>query len=222
MTRSSSRWWIAGTVAAAIVVVVVLVVVSARGGDTPSRPAPTLDLAGIPQSGQVLGAAAAPVEIQEFADLQCPYCAQAAGETIPPLVERWVRPGKVRISFQPVAFVGPDSVRGATAALAAGRQDRLWQFVETVYGKQGAENSGWLDAEFVDTTATAVGVARDRFDADQGSSPVQEAFQRVAVQAQAVGVRSTPTFLIRGPGGVRMIAGVPASGMLDAAIEAVR
>jgi protein-disulfide isomerase len=222
MKRSSTRWWIAGTIAAAIVVVVVLVVVSARGGETPSRQAPTLDLAGIPQSGQALGAASAPVEIQEFADLQCPYCAQAARETIPPLVERWVRPGTVRISFQPVAFVGPDSVRGATAALAAGQQNRLWQFVEAIYGEQGAENSGWLDDELVGATAAAVGVGRDRFEADRASSSVQEAFQRIAFQAQAAGVRSTPTFVIRGPGGVRVIAGVPGTGDLDAAIEAVR
>ncbi len=162
------------------------------------------------------------MEILEFADLQCPYCAQAAASTLPDAIDRWVRPGTARIAFEPLAFVGPDSLRGGLAAIAAGRQDRLWQLVESVYGQQGAENAGWLSDTFLRDTARAAGLDVDRFDADRASTSVQSAVQQVASRALLAGVRSTPTFIVQGPRGERRIAGVPRGGELDAAIEAVR
>ena len=107
MSRRSRLVWVAGTLTLAIVVVVILALVSARGGESAARPAAVVDLSGIPQSGAVLGQASAPVEILEFADLQCPFCAQAAASTLPGAIDRWVRPGTARIVFEPLAFIGP-------------------------------------------------------------------------------------------------------------------
>jgi protein-disulfide isomerase len=222
MSRRSRLVWIAGTLAIAVVVVVILALVSARGGESAARPAVTVDLSGIPQSGAVLGQASAPVEILEFADLQCPFCAQAAASTLPAAIDRWVRPGTARIAFEPLAFIGPDSLRGGLAALAAGRQDRLWQLVESVYAAQGAENAGWLSDTFLRNTALAAGLDVDRFEADCASSSVQSAMQQAASSGQRAGVQSTPTFIVRGPRGERRISGVPGDAVLDAAIEAVR
>ncbi len=222
MSKRSRLVWVAGTLTLAIVVVVILALVSARGGESAARPAAVVDLSGIPQSGAVLGQASAPVEILEFADLQCPFCAQAAASTLPGAIDRWVRPGTARIVFEPLAFIGPDSLRGALAALSAGRQDRLWQLVESIYGHQGAENAGWLSDAFLRDTARSVGLDVDRFDADRASPSVGSAVQQAGSLAQRAGVQSTPTFIVRGPRGERRIAGVPSGEELDAAIEEVR
>jgi hypothetical protein len=40
------------------------------------------------------------------------------------LVRRYVRTGKLRIESRPVARLGPDSLRGQQAVLAAGEQDK--------------------------------------------------------------------------------------------------
>ena len=69
-------------------------------------------LAGIPQRGNVLGRQDAPVTLVEFADLQCPYCATWSNTAFPELVRDYVRPGKVRIVFAGLSFLGPDSERG--------------------------------------------------------------------------------------------------------------
>ena len=46
--------------------------------------------AGIPQNGNVLGRASAPVTMLEYADLQCPYCRSFEVESVNHLVERYV------------------------------------------------------------------------------------------------------------------------------------
>src|SRR5690349_18702280 len=86
-------------------------------------------LAGIPQRPTVLGRPGAPVTLVEFADLQCPYGGLWARATLPTLVQRYVRTGKLRIDFRGLAFVGPDSKTALRVAHAAGAQNRLWNVV---------------------------------------------------------------------------------------------
>jgi len=44
-----------------------------------------------------------------------------------------------------MAFLGPESEKGLAAALAAGRQDKLWHVVDLLYANQGPENGGWIN-----------------------------------------------------------------------------
>ena len=99
---------------------------------------------GIRQDGIELGAANAPVTLVEYADLQCPYCAAWSAQAFSELVRDYVRPGKVKLSFRGLAFLGPDSERALRFALAAGLQDRLWHVVDLLYRYQGRENGGWV------------------------------------------------------------------------------
>ncbi|HEV8152146.1 MAG TPA: thioredoxin domain-containing protein, partial [Solirubrobacteraceae bacterium] len=149
-------------VALAAVLVLVLVLVSSGGGDGSSSGAGSSTsgasgggavagraealalFAGVPQNGTAVGAPRAPVTVYEFADLQCPFCRDVALETLPDVIRKHVRTGQVRIVYQDLAFLGPDSVKAAHAAAAAGNQGRLWQFAHLMYANQGEENSGWV------------------------------------------------------------------------------
>ena len=99
-----------------------------RGRREPSRdrssratPEPSL-FAGIEQHGAALGSPKAPVTLVEYADLQCPYCAQWARDALPTLVEDYVKTGKLRIVFSGMAFIGADSDKALRTAIAAGEQ----------------------------------------------------------------------------------------------------
>ena len=76
-------------------------------------------LGGIPQHGTTLGNASAPVTLVEFADPQCPYCGLWERNALPDVIDHYVRTGKVRIVFNGLAFVGPDSETALRTALAA-------------------------------------------------------------------------------------------------------
>jgi protein-disulfide isomerase len=186
--------------ALALVAVVVAVVISqgSRVDATPSEPGAASEaLAGVPQDGFSVGDPDAPVAMVEFGDLQCPFCAEAATETIPKLISEYVAPGDLRITFEPLAFIGEDSVEAAEMAAAAALQDRGFAFVEAFYEQQGTENSGYVDDEFLTEVGDQVeGLDVEQALEDRSSSEVAELLTASADAADAAGVDSTPTFLI--------------------------
>ncbi len=156
----------------------------------------------IPQRERVLGDPSAPVTMVEYVDLQCPYCQQFVTQVIPDLVTRYVRPGQLKIEARPIAFIGPDSERGRSLVLAAGRQNRLFNVMDLLYYNQGAENSGWLNDEVAQAAAASIpGLQVPALLAARGSSAVKEESQRLDALAQSDNVRGTPTILVGRSGG---------------------
>jgi protein-disulfide isomerase len=202
---------------AAIGAALAVLALALLAGGGPAGAAP----ARIPEDGPRLGRATAPVEIREYADLQCPFCRDAALRTVPGVVRDLVAAGRVRLVFRPLAFIGPDSLRGARAAVAAGRQDRLWPLVERLYRAQGAENSGWLSEARLRSAARAAGLDLARFDRDRRSPAALAALRAAQREAQAAGVRATPTWVVRGPRGTRTLEGVPTPAQVARAVRAV-
>ena len=170
--------------AVALAAAVVVVIVLASGGDDPPAKQAGEKVAGeretsalfraIPQRGAVLGDPDASVTVVEFADLQCPFCKQASDEVVPEIVERYVRSGRAKLVFRDVAFLGDDSLRGGQLAAAAGRQDRMWQFVHLFYVNQGTENSGYVTDDFLRSIAGGVaGLDVEQAWAERGDASYQ-------------------------------------------------
>ncbi len=207
--------WTAIAVGLAVVLAAGLILVSVLGSgdDEPAAvtPAGTVEgageveqmLAGVPQDGLAVGEADAPLTLVEFADLQCPFCAQWARETFPVLVQEYVRDGRLRIEFRPMAFIGEDSERGARAALAAADEDRLWNVLELLYRAQGPENSGWLSTSLLEAVAASVDglEAETLVSAADGDEALDERIAESSAEAAENGINSTPSFLLGPTGG---------------------
>jgi hypothetical protein len=203
-----------GAVVAAAVVLVVAGILISRGGDEPS--AGTAGEGGligaaetkrlledIPQSGNVLGSPDAKVTLVEYADLQCPFCADYAIQVLPQIIERYVRPGKVRLDLRVLRFLGADSDRGARAAVVAARQDRMWNFVDLFYRNQGEENSGFVTEDFVRRLGDAIPGIEDpgALVSEGNEAAVERRLVAFDDAAAAAGIESTPSFEIaRGRG----------------------
>jgi protein-disulfide isomerase len=190
-----------GVLAAVAVVLVVLAVVLAGGAagddaDNTSPAAAKSALAGVPQSGIALGSPDAPVTLVEFADLQCPFCAEYHHNVFPELLERYVRTGQVRLELRLLRFLGPDSDRLARVAAAASTENRMWQFVGLAYQRQGAENSGYATEDFINSLVTDAGLG----DLDAGAE-ADQLVRRGENAARTAGIDSTPSFLIGPTGG---------------------
>ena len=156
---------------------------------------------GIPQDGAVLGQADALYTLVEFADLQCPFCARFDRGVLPAVIQRFVRPGKLRIELRPVAFLGPDSATGAAATLAAGEQDRMWQFADLWYRNQGPENSGYATPEFLSRIGRAASLDLDRWQDQSNSRELIATAEDNARAARTARISGTPQFRLGPTGG---------------------
>jgi protein-disulfide isomerase len=222
-----SKKVIAAIVAVAVLVVAVLVGVSLLGGDDDSASQGDLTaaaadaqelVAGLPQSGQVLGNPKAPVTVVEYIDYKCPICAEASKTIVPAVIRNQVADGTAKIELRPIAFIGPDSERGALAGLAAAEQDRMWQFSETLLATQGDEQTEWITEQVVTDTAEAAGLDMARWEESFGGDAVVDTFLATKNSASADNVTGTPYFVVSGPGGTESFSGLVEQSKLDAAI----
>jgi protein-disulfide isomerase len=175
---------------------------SSGGGKLQDAAAVHRLFAGIPQRGNVLGRPGAPATLVEYVDLQCPFCQAFETQVLPKLVPRYVRTGEVKVVMRPIAFIGPDSERGRLAALAAARQNRLFDFSELLYFNQGPENSGWLDDAMIRRAASSIpGLDVGALLGARDSASIRNQAVTYDSHAQTDGVRATPTILVGRTGG---------------------
>ncbi|HSD80218.1 MAG TPA: thioredoxin domain-containing protein [Solirubrobacteraceae bacterium] len=212
--RRRRLYQLLAAVGAAVVLVVVAILVSGSGGGDKTASdggsglagrQETVDmLAGVPQKDNVLGNENAPVTLYEFADLQCPFCGEFAKNNLPLLVRDYVRPGKVKVVYQDMAFIGNDSETAAAAAAAAGEQGKLWHFTNLFYWNQGQENTGYVTDQFLTNIYKGIpGLDVAEANAARTKAPATNAVAEPRRLADQFGISSTPSF-VAGPSGGRM------------------
>ena len=212
---------------AAVVVVVALVLISESdsdtgGGEVAQAGVVESQLAGVPQSGTVLGDPKVKVRIIEFGDLQCPACKQFSEIGIPNLIDGPVKDGEAQLEFLNFTIIGPDSVVAAKAAFAASEQDRYWQFVELFYRNQGAENGGYVTEEFLTDVARGAGVSDlDAWNAAREDPKWDKALAETEALARELNITGTPSVVVEGPGGIQNLGTFPSPELITDAIAEV-
>jgi thioredoxin family protein len=200
--RRQRLWQLGAAGLFAAIVVVVVVVVSGAGSDSlthlsQDRKASQGLFGGIQQHGQDLGDPKAAATLVEYGDLQCPFCRRYETDALPTIVSRYVRTGKLRLRFEPVAILGPDSSPAARLALAASLQNRLWELADVFYLNQDDENSGYVTPEFLSKVAGATpGLDANRALKDMDSTRVAKLLDRSSASFAGHSLSSTPSFLI--------------------------
>ncbi|HZV75178.1 MAG TPA: thioredoxin domain-containing protein [Conexibacter sp.] len=213
--RRRQRLWILGGALALAAAIVVVIAIAAGGNNStklkqgeviPGQAEATALFAGIPQNGITLGDPRSPVTFVEFADLQCPFCREYTAQVMTTLVNQYVRTGKMKMQFRNVAFIGTDSARAAQMAAAAGRQNRLWPYVDIFYTNQQQENSGYVTDDFLRRIGAGVkGLDVEKAMSDRGLPEVQRQLNDAQTEWQTNGFTGTPSFLV-GPTGGRLAA----------------
>jgi protein-disulfide isomerase len=179
-------------------------------------------LNGIPQSGNVLGSPTAPATMVEYVDLQCPFCQEFETQVMPTVIERYVRSGKLKVEARVLAFIGPDSLRGQSAAIAAGQQDKQFNFIQLLYANQAGENSGWLSDDMVRSAAASIpGLNVEKLLAASGSDAVHALEKQYVSQARADKVSGTPTLLVGPSGGSLKTVGLSSPTDLQSVADAI-
>jgi protein-disulfide isomerase len=181
----------------AIVVVAIVVILVATGGSSKkgiAKPGKeshqvvaevTSLVGGIPQSGAVLGNPRAPVTLVYFGDLECPVCKEFTLGALPSIIQRWVRSGKLRIEFR----------TQQVAALAAGKQNKMWYFLELFYHQQGEENTAYVTESYLQGLAQQVpGLNLTRWTSDRNEPALANQVTSDQQAANNAGFNGTPSF----------------------------
>jgi protein-disulfide isomerase len=131
----------------------------------------------------------APVQIIEFFDYQCPYCASAI-----PALEEAIRsfPGKIQLILKntPLA-IHQDAMLAHQAALAAGEQGKYWEMYRLLYA-----NSHNLKFEDLLEYAQQLNLDTYSFRQRLQTGYFKPAIQNDLALAESMGVNATPTFFI--------------------------
>jgi protein-disulfide isomerase len=163
-----------------------------------------------------LGPAAAPIQIVEFADFECPFCARAFGE-IETLV-RTTYKGKVRLTWKNFPLnVHPWAEQAAIAAECARQQspDAFWKFAGDFYNDQNEINAQNL-RDHIDGYASSAGLDGKALNACVLGNAAEARVEQDKKDAAAVHINSTPTFLVNGV----PVVGLPSSNVFDFVITA--
>jgi protein-disulfide isomerase len=231
---------IIGAVAVAVVVVVAAIVISTGGAkkggiQTGGKGNATVAavnnlLTGIPQSGNTLGNPKASITMTYYGDLKCPVCqAFTLQGGFQQLVSHEVRSGKVKVvydAFCTATCNGPDPNEfplQQAAALAAGTQDRFWQFTELFYRQQESETDAYVTTSFLDSLARQVtGLNFAQWNTARSNPNLTAEVTSQQSGGKTIGVSGTPTLIFKGPKGQAVPnSAVPTYAQLQQAIKQV-
>jgi protein-disulfide isomerase len=157
------------------------------------------------KSGRSLGVAVAPIIIEVFSDFQCPHCKLLYEKTLRPLVEDYVRTGKVYLvhRFYPLAWHAY-AKQAACYACAADHVGKYEQTCEVLFRKQ----DDWAKTGEVDETVcgvlTPAEAAKVRVLA-KDPAVLAEVMRDVEL-GQRAKIQGTPTMLITHNGQTQPIA----------------
>ena len=155
------------------------------------------------------GPANAPVTIVEFADFECPFCAQAFS-VIETLVNTTYK-GKVKVIFKAYPLnAHPWAMKAAEAAECARMQnpDAFWDFARYFYTNQGSINVKNIQ-DNVDKLAKTQKLDEPSLKACMDSPQTEARVKQDQLDGNSIHVSSTPTFFVNG---------IPVVGLQDAKI----
>ena len=127
------------------------------------------------------------VTVVEFFDYRCPYCKAVA----PRLAELLRKDAGIRFVYKEWPILGPVSVVGARAALAAWKQGKYVEFHDRLMGV-----SGQLSQPRVFEIASEIGLDLERMRKDMASDEVAGILKRNAELASRLKISGTPAFVI--------------------------
>ena len=194
------RWFYA---ALGVLVVAGAVFLATAGGGEP-EPLPPLtqaDLDAAPDSGAavVRGSQEAPVTLLEFADYQCPHCAQLAALPGPAIRRDYVQQGLVQWRFYDFPLSSQtNALPAAIAARCAADEGRFWEMHDMIYARQAEWAGSGSPRRHFEDYAEQIGLDVDAW----GTCYVErEPLNRIMASrrfGEQKGVNGTPTIFVNG------------------------
>ena len=148
------------------------------------------------QGSTILGNPDAKITIVEFGDYQCTFCYKFHDETMKKIDQAYIKTENVNFVYRDFPLNGSQSILASEASYCAQKQNKFWEYHDTLYNNWGGENTGWI------TKNVLLGFANDiKLDLDSFSQCLENSeFKQKVLDneqfAREIGIDATPSFLI--------------------------
>jgi protein-disulfide isomerase len=194
----------------------VAVATNASGGVLPQD-----SISGRADHGRILGDSTVALWVVMVSDFQCPYCKAWHDAAFTPLMNDYVKTGKIRLAFLNMPLsIHPNAMPASEAAMCASVQNKFWPMHEALFASQAAwEVLPDPKAKF-DSIAGSLGVNIPAYHTCIEKHLTVPLIQADRDRARRAGVNSTPTFFV----GNQTLTGSDADirGAVDAALKGTK
>ena len=152
-----------------------------------------------PSQGYTIGNANAPVKIIEFADFECPGCAQFATVTEPDVRKLIVDAGLASFTFYDFPLPQhKNSKRASLSAACANDQGKFWEMHDRIFARQDQWNTQAADnpKPFFQQYAKDIGLNESVWEACYDSNKHDARILANLADGEKRKVSSTPTFIV--------------------------
>jgi protein-disulfide isomerase len=184
----------------AIVLGISLFFLLRQGGAAPAAAAgPPVAVADDGFRGYTLAVGDPVVEITEYSDFECPFCANFATIQMPTIKDQLINSGKVRWRFRDFPLPGHKYSRfAAHTAQCAGEQGRFWEMHDQLFFHHQWAQTGKDPSALFRDFARAIGLDLQRYDACMTAGRYASRIEFSRQEGDKLGVNGTPTFYING------------------------
>lgn len=163
----------------------------------PNTPVPIAAADGF--RGFTLGADSARVEVTEYSDFECPFCASFATVQMPVIRQQLIATGKVRWRYRDFPLPSHQYSRyAALAAQCAGEQGRFWEMHDQLFANHQWAQTGKNPSALFRDFARTIGLDVEKYDACVDGQRYAGRIQASVQEGEALGVRGTPSFFVSG------------------------
>lgn len=150
----------------------------------------------IDSSDPILGDPKAAVTIVEFYDFQCGYCKLFAQQSLPRIINNYIKTGKAKIVFKDFILKGEDSKSAAVAANCAFEQNKFIDYHDELFALSDFNEP--LSKENILAIAQKLNINIFKFNNCLANTSNRESVDQDTKEGKLAGATGTPTIFING------------------------
>ena len=148
----------------------------------------------------VIGKLDAPITIIEFSDFQCPFCAKFHIDTLPSIMNEYIKNGQVKLVFRdfPIQSIHPNALPASVAAECANEQGKFKEMHDLLFENQrewNNQNTNDVISTF-NQYASKMNLEEEKFDSCLRNGKYIEEIQKDLEDGRMYGISGTPGFFV--------------------------
>ena len=161
---------------------------------------PVVELKISADNDPIIGNSNAPITIIEFSDFQCPFCAKFHIQTLPKIMDEYIKEGKVKLVFRdfPIQSIHSNALLASVAAECANEEGKFKEMHDKLFENQNEWNNKNTDDVIIlfNQYSSEMGIEKEKFDSCIKNGKYIKEIQKDLEDGRTYGISGTPGFFI--------------------------